>query len=100
MLTQPCDCLLACLFVCFSFLVYLASLSVIGGAKSWGEVKKTVKGGFFPVIRVCFRSLSFVPCACFTDILSSLSFSFFLPHAGHVGQLPAGYCVCAEFPLA
>jgi hypothetical protein len=77
MLTQPCDCLLACLFVCFSFLVYLASLSVIGGAKSWGEVKKTVKGGFFPVIRVCFRSLSFVLCACFTDILSSLSFSFF-----------------------
>jgi len=56
-------CLLACLLAGFSFLVYLASLSVIGGAKSWGEVKKTVKGGFFPVIRVCFRSLSFVPCA-------------------------------------
>jgi hypothetical protein len=33
--------------------VYLASLSVIGGAKSWNEVRKTVKGGFFPVIRVC-----------------------------------------------
>jgi peroxisomal membrane protein 2 len=38
-------------------LVYLASLAVIGGAKSWDEVKKTVKGGFFPVIRVCFRPL-------------------------------------------
>jgi len=35
---------------------YLASLSVIGGAKSWGEVKKTVKGGFFPVIRVMWVS--------------------------------------------
>ncbi|KAF8273912.1 hypothetical protein EI94DRAFT_1676084 [Lactarius quietus] len=35
---------------------YLASLAVIGGAKSWGEVKKTVRGGFFPVIRVMWIS--------------------------------------------
>jgi hypothetical protein len=39
--------------------VYLASLSVIGGAKSWSEVTKTVKGGFFPVIRVCASPFSF-----------------------------------------
>lgn|SRR6266404_1411789 len=31
---------------------YLTSLAIIGGAKSWSDVKKTVKGGFFPVIRV------------------------------------------------
>jgi hypothetical protein len=29
-------------------------LAVIGGAKSWSDVKKTVRGGFFPVIRVNF----------------------------------------------
>jgi len=35
---------------------YLASLSLIGGAKSWNEVRKTVKGGFWPVIRVMWVS--------------------------------------------
>ncbi|KAH9064329.1 hypothetical protein EDB87DRAFT_1785842 [Lactarius vividus] len=35
---------------------YLASLAVIGGAKSWSDIKKTVKGGFFPVIRVMWVS--------------------------------------------
>jgi len=35
---------------------YLASLSVIGGAKSWNDVKKTVKGGFMPVIKVMWVS--------------------------------------------
>jgi len=35
---------------------YLASLSLIRGAKSWKEVKKTVKGGFWPVIRVMWVS--------------------------------------------
>ncbi|KAH9984655.1 hypothetical protein BJV74DRAFT_848071 [Russula compacta] len=35
---------------------YLASLSVISGAKSWNDVKKTVKAGFFPVIRVMWVS--------------------------------------------
>jgi peroxisomal membrane protein 2 len=41
----------------FFLLVYLASLAVIGGAKSWDEVKKTVKAGFYPVIRVGFASV-------------------------------------------
>ncbi|KAI0257661.1 hypothetical protein BJV78DRAFT_1164202, partial [Lactifluus subvellereus] len=35
---------------------YLASLAVIGGARSWNDVKKTVKGGFVPVIRVMWVS--------------------------------------------
>jgi len=35
---------------------YLASLSLIKGARSWSEVKKTVKGGFLPVIRVMWVS--------------------------------------------
>lgn len=35
---------------------YLASLAVIGGANSWSDVKKIVRGGFFPVIRVMWVS--------------------------------------------
>jgi peroxisomal membrane protein 2 len=42
------------------FLAYLASLAVIGGAKSWSDVKKTVRGGFFPVIRVNLRCSFFI----------------------------------------
>ncbi|EIN14079.1 hypothetical protein PUNSTDRAFT_110213 [Punctularia strigosozonata HHB-11173 SS5] len=33
-------------------LVYLASMAIINGAKSADEVKKTVKAGFMPVLRV------------------------------------------------
>lgn len=35
-----------------NFTVFLASMAVINGAKSLEEVKRTVKGGFFSVIRV------------------------------------------------
>ncbi|KAI9513035.1 hypothetical protein F5148DRAFT_972365 [Russula earlei] len=35
---------------------YLASLSVIGGAKSWNEVQRTVKAGFLPVLKVMWVS--------------------------------------------
>ncbi|KZP10534.1 hypothetical protein FIBSPDRAFT_872506 [Athelia psychrophila] len=31
---------------------FLASMAVLNGAKSWAEVKKTIKAGFFSVIRV------------------------------------------------
>lgn len=34
--------------------MYLASMAVINGAKSVDEIVKTVKGGFFSVIRVSF----------------------------------------------
>ena len=74
-------------------LVYLASLAVIGGAKSWDEVKKTVKGGFFPVIRVCFRSL-----CCIWLLLIRRRCRFH--HTGHVGQLSAVSFICSEVPLA
>ena len=74
-------------------LVYLASLAVIGGAKSWDEVKKTVKGGFFPVIRVCSRSLR-----CIRYLLIGRRSRS--NRTGHVGQLPAVSFVCSEVPLA
>ncbi|KAH9982365.1 hypothetical protein BGW80DRAFT_1262972 [Lactifluus volemus] len=35
---------------------YLASLAIIGGARSWKDVRKTVKGGFPSVIRVMWVS--------------------------------------------
>ncbi|KAI0307706.1 hypothetical protein B0F90DRAFT_49129 [Multifurca ochricompacta] len=35
---------------------YLSSLAVVSGAQSWNDVKKTVKGGFFPVIKVMWVS--------------------------------------------
>jgi hypothetical protein len=35
------------------FEAFLVSMSIINGAKSVDEVIKTVKGGFFSVIRVC-----------------------------------------------
>jgi len=31
---------------------FLASMAVLNGAKSWEEIKKTIKAGFFSVIRV------------------------------------------------
>ena len=37
---------------CYEPLVYLASIAIIGGAKSVDEVMRTVKGGFMAVIRV------------------------------------------------
>jgi hypothetical protein len=79
--------------LCDSFLlVYLSSLAVIGGAKSWDEVKKTVRGGFFPVIRVCFRPFHVYWLLICRDC------RFF--HAGHVDQLPTVSFICSEVPLA
>jgi peroxisomal membrane protein 2 len=47
----------------FSFFqVYLFSLSVINGAKSWNDVKTALVDSFFPVMKVCF--LSFLSCLC------------------------------------
>lgn len=34
-------------------IVYLASMAIINGAKSVDEIIKTIKAGFFSVIRVC-----------------------------------------------
>ncbi|KAI0321377.1 hypothetical protein OF83DRAFT_1051412 [Amylostereum chailletii] len=36
--------------------VYLASMAVINGAKSLDDIVKTVKGGFFPVVRIMWVS--------------------------------------------
>ena len=69
---------------------YLASLAVIGGARSWTDVKKTVKGGFTPVIRVLLSVLSLL-LSCVID--RSIT-------AGHVGQLPTVPRICSEIPLA
>ena len=33
-------------------IIYLASMAVIAGAKSWDQVKATIKAGFLPVMRV------------------------------------------------
>ena len=40
--------------------VYLASMAVINGAKSLDEIIKTVKAGFFSVLRVCDQTT----CTC------------------------------------
>ena len=39
--------------LCFDFPAYLASMAIINGATTLEEVIKTVKSGFFSVIRVC-----------------------------------------------
>ncbi|KAF7306799.1 hypothetical protein MIND_00471600 [Mycena indigotica] len=61
---------------------YLASLAVIGGAKSLDEIVKTVKVGFFPVIRVTWVvtptamlfAQRFVPMELWTIFFSAVSF--------------------------
>ncbi len=40
-----------------SLLVYLVSLSVINGAKSWDDVKEALMDSFPPVMKVCFGQL-------------------------------------------
>jgi len=61
---------------------------------------KTVKGGFYPVIRVCFPSLPSPRSApCILAFLLTVIAVRFL-NIGHVGQLPAVYGICSEIPLA
>jgi hypothetical protein len=40
--------------------VYLASMAVIGGARTVGGVTKVIKAGFAPLMKVCF----FSPSSC------------------------------------
>ncbi|KAI0271393.1 hypothetical protein BC834DRAFT_818365 [Gloeopeniophorella convolvens] len=62
--------------------VYLASLAVISGAKSWNDIQKTVKGGFFPVIKVMwvssplslFFAQKFVPPELWVPFFNLVSF--------------------------
>ena len=54
------------------FQVYIFSLSVINGAKSWNDVKMALIDGFPPVMKVCFSFLYFVyACSSFFYYLSS-----------------------------
>lgn len=74
---RPCD--EAALFLVFVFslnivdlfiLVYLVSLSVINGAKSWNDVKKALITGFLPVMKVCVD----LPCSLVYAITYSCRF--------------------------
>ena len=56
----------------YSFLVYLFSLSVINGAKSWNDVKVALVDGFPPVMKVCFL-LYLSMCVGFYYLSSSVS---------------------------
>jgi peroxisomal membrane protein 2 len=60
------------------FLVYLFSLSVINGAKSWNDVKMALMDGFPPVMKVCFLLSRLYACqqgftTCFRLSLSHRS---------------------------
>ncbi|KII93832.1 hypothetical protein PLICRDRAFT_36075 [Plicaturopsis crispa FD-325 SS-3] len=62
---------------------YLASMAVINGAKSFEEIERTVKAGFFPVIRVSWVispaamvfAQSFVPVQFWVPFFNSVQFT-------------------------
>lgn len=83
----------------FSFFqVYLFSLSVINGAKSWNDVKTALVDSFFPVMKV--RFFSFLSCLCVSGF-DFLSFRLFLSRTiGRVAEHPTVYIFRSEFPLA
>ena len=66
--------------------MYLASMAIIGGARTVDGVMKVVKAGFAPLMKVCFFSPSF--CS------GNLDFRF----VGDLHQLASGPNVCAEVP--
>jgi len=82
----------------YSFiLVYLFSLSVINGAKSWNDVKMALMDGFPPVMKVCFFFL--ILCLCVFEFFLLLDLVG-LSHVGRVAKHSTVYILCSEISLA